>query len=338
MKEPVVAVAAFNDVSPFHLSVPCLLFGQDRQSLGLPRFDFRVCAGEPGLLNTKAGFSLGLQHGLNDLASADIVIVPSWRDVEEAPPHELLDALRTAHERGALIVGLCLGAFVVAAAGLLDRRRATTHWAYADRFAALYPNIKVEPEVLYVDEGDIITSAGVAAGLDCCLHILRVRYGVKPAAQVARHIVLSPHRQGGQAQFIERPISATRNGDRFTAVLDDVRSRVSDAHSLNSVATAANMTRRTFTRRFQKAFAMSFGNWLAEQRLTLAQELLETTQVSIEDIALRSGFGTTASLRKHFSARLSTSPMQYRREFSDTETLNEPPSKEFRAVAPRVAL
>ena len=251
--------------------------------------------------------------------------MPSWRDVTEVPPPAILEALRAAHARGALIVGLCLGTFVVASAGILDGRRATTHWASVDQFSKLHPNIKVEPDVLYVDEGDVITSAGVAAGLDCCLHILRVRYGAKVAAQVARHIVLSPHRQGGQAQYIERPVAPAHN-DRFNVVLEDVRSRVSEPHRLNIVAKAANMTRRTFTRRFQKAFSLSFGEWLTDQRLTLAQELLETTKLNIEDIASQSGFGTTASLRKHFATRLSTSPLQYRREFSEPRSVLQPSS------------
>jgi len=261
MKSPIVAVAAFNDISPFHLSVPCLLFGQDRRNIGLPKFDFRVCAIEKGPIQTSAGFSLGLNHGLKDIAAADIAIVPSWRDVEEEPPQELLDALRRAHKRGALMVGLCLGAFVLAAAGLLEGKRATTHWAYADRLAEMHPAITVEPGVLYVDEGNVITSAGVAAGLDCCLHIMRERYGTKPVAQLARHILLSPHRQGGQAQFIERPIAAPRHGDRFAEVLEDVRARVAEDHRLDDVAAAAHMTRRTFTRRFHKAHAMTFGQW-----------------------------------------------------------------------------
>jgi len=314
-KKTVVAVVAFNNISPFHLSVPCLIFGQNRTALGLPRFEFRVCGVEPSPITTMAGFTLGLTHGLEGLKGTDIVIVPSWRDVDEVPPIAMLEALRKAHKRGALIVGLCLGAFVIAASGLLNGKRATTHWSSAQRFADLFPNIKIEPRVLYVDEGDVITSAGVAAGLDCCLHILRERYGVKIASQVARHIVLSPHRRGGQAQFIEHPVAVNLKLDRFSKVLDDVRCRVADRYLLDDVALAANLTRRTFTRRFQAAFAMSFGDWLVEQRLSLAQELLETTRLSIEDIALKSGFGATASLRKHFSVRLQTSPLQYRREF-----------------------
>jgi AraC family transcriptional regulator, transcriptional activator FtrA len=318
VKNPIIAVAAFEGISPFHLSVPCLVFGQDRRSLGLPLFDFRVCAIEQGVINTQSGFSINTQHGLDDIVLADIVIVPSWRDVDEAPALELLNALGIAHKNGALIVGLCLGAFVVAATGLLKGRKATTHWAYADRFCLQFPDVTLEPVVLYVDEGDVITSAGVAAGLDCCLHILRKLYGTKPAAQVARHIVLSPHRQGGQAQFIERPVIADRGSDHFYAVLEDVQSRLADTHMLDMVADAASMTRRTFTRRFQKAYAMSFGDWLTLQRITLAQELLETTRISIEDVALRSGFGTSTSLRKHFSGNLNTTPMQYRREFAAT--------------------
>ncbi|MER8956385.1 helix-turn-helix domain-containing protein [Mesorhizobium sp. M0833] len=316
MTDPAVAAIAFDGISPFHLSVPCLVFGADRTRLGLPRFDFRVCAIEDGPIRTDAGLTISVPHGLSALDDADIVIVPSWKDLGSSPPAALIDALLGAHERGALIVGLCLGTFAVAATGLLSGRRAATHWAYADQLQELYPDILVEPEVLYIDNGDVVTSAGVAAGLDCCLHVVRARYGAEAALRLARQIVLSPHRQGGQAQFIERPIARTGNADRFTQALEAVRKTLGEPHSLDSVAGHAGLTRRTFTRRFQKTIGTSFGDWLTDQRVQLAQRLLEATEKSMDTVAFEAGFGSATSLRQHFAARLRTSPAQYRREFS----------------------
>ncbi len=315
MADPIVAAIAFEGISPFHLSVPCLVFGEDRTALGLPRFDFRVCAVEPGPIRTDAGMAFTVPHGLEGLEGSDIVIVPSWKDLDRPLPLAVHEALRRAHANGALLVGLCLGAFAVAATGLLDGRRVATHWAYAEQLQSLHPDIRVDADALYVDEGDIVTSAGVAAGLDCCLHIVRARYGAEAALRLARRIVASPHRQGGQAQFIERPIAMTPQADRFARALDHVRSTLEDSHSLDSVAEAAGLTRRTFTRRFQKNIGSSFGDWLAAERVALAQRLLETTDSSIDTIAGDVGFGTGTTLRQHFAARLKTSPVQYRREF-----------------------
>ncbi|TIM44195.1 MAG: helix-turn-helix domain-containing protein [Mesorhizobium sp.] len=316
MADPIVAAIAFDGISPFHLSVPCLVFAEDRTTLGLPRFEFRVCAIEDGPIRTDAGLTISVPHGLSALDGADIVIVPSWKNLEVPPLAALIEALRRAHRRGALIVGLCLGTFAVAATGLLSGRRAATHWAFSDQLQALYPDILVEPEVLYIDNGDVVTSAGVAAGLDCCLHIIRARYGAEAALRLARQIVLSPHRQGGQAQFIERPIATTGNADRFTQALDTVRMTLHEPHSLDSVAATAGLTRRTFTRRFQKTIGTSFGDWLTDQRVALAQRLLEVTEKSMDMIAFEAGFGSATSLRQHFAARLRTTPAQYRREFS----------------------
>lgn len=315
MTIPVVAVVAFDGISPFHLSVPCLVFGEDRVALGLPRFDFRVCAIEPGPFRTEAGLTLTTPHGLEALGGADIVIVPSWKDLDRPLPSPVKEALCRAHAAGALLVGLCLGSFAVAATGLLTGRGAATHWAYADQLRALHPDIRVDANALYVDEGDVVTSAGVAAGIDCCLHIVRARYGAEAALRLARRIVASPHRQGGQAQFIERPIAKTPQADRFTRALDHVRATLGQVHGLDRVAEAAGLTRRTFTRRFQKTVGSSFGDWLAAERIALVQRLLETTDRSIDTIAYETGFGTATTLRQHFAARLKTSPAQYRREF-----------------------
>lgn len=311
----IVSVIAFDGISPFHLSVPCLVFGEDRTALGLPPFDFRVCAVEAGPIRTDAGMVFTVPHGLEGVRGADIVVVPSWKDLDRPLPGALRDALRRAHADGALLVGLCLGSFAIAATGLLAGRRAATHWAYAGQLQAQHSDIRVDADALYVDEGDIVTSAGVAAGLDCCLHIVRARYGAEAALRLARRVVASPHRQGGQAQFIERPIARTPQVDRFARALDRVRSTLGENHSLDNVSEAAGLTRRTFTRRFQKTFGSSFGDWLAMERVALAQRLLETTDIPIDTIAYEAGFGTPTTMRQHFAARLKTSPVQYRREF-----------------------
>lgn len=314
----VVAVIAFDGISPFHLSVPCAVFGRDRTGADMPEFELLVCSAEGDHLQTSAGFFIVTSHGLEDLSRAEIIIVPSWRDTAEMPPAALLDALRHAHERGVLIVGLCLGSFVLAAAGLLDGRPVTTHWHWAGKLAARYPEIRVNPDVLYVDDGDIITSAGTAAAIDCCLHILRVRYGSQIANHVARRMVVPPHRQGGQAQYIKLPVRDISGIDHFANVLEWVRFNLDQPHSLDTLARRALMTRRTFTRRFRQAMGMTAVEWLLSQRIALAQQLLETTDTPVVLIAEKAGFGTPASLRQHFSHALKISPSAYRREFKGT--------------------
>ncbi|KWS04249.1 Transcriptional regulator containing an amidase domain and an AraC-type DNA-binding HTH domain [Lysobacter capsici AZ78] len=309
-----LAVVAFDRISPFHLSVPCLVF-ENRGEGDLPPFDLRVCAAEPAPLRTRAGFDIATRHGLKSLDWADTVIVPSWRDGEERPPEALLKALRRAHERGAHIVGLCLGAYVLAEAGLLDGRRATTHWGWSEHFAARYPRVELQRDVLYVDDGRITTSAGTAAALDCCLHLLRRRHGAEIANRVARRLVVAPHRQGGQAQYIEQPLPASAQDDRLAAVLAWALAHLDQAHSLDALAQRALMSRRSFTRHFRDATGTTVGEWLAGQRLARAQRLLETSEHGLDAIAAQTGFGTAASLRQHFAARLGTSPSAYRRGF-----------------------
>ncbi|MGF6608322.1 transcriptional regulator GlxA family with amidase domain [Paraburkholderia sp. WSM4175] len=311
----VVAVVAFDRISPFHLSVPCVVFGEDRRGGGVPDFDFRVCAAETGALATTAGFSIEVIHGLEALADAQTIIVPSWRDPAETPPAALLDALRAAHARGALLVGLCLGAFVLAAAGILDRRPASTHWAWADDFARRYPRVRLDADVLYVDDGNVLTSAGTAAGLDCCLHVLRKICGARVANHVARRLVVSPHRQGGQAQYVQQPMPPKPRGDRLSGLLDWVSGNLATPHTLDTLAARALMSRRTFTRRFRLATGTTVGAWLLAQRLARAQQLLESTDGSVEAIAASAGFGSAASLRQHFADAFRTSPSAWRREF-----------------------
>lgn len=309
----IVAVVAFDRISPFHLSVPCVVFGDEHP--GLPPFDLRVCAAERGPLRTTAGFRVSVAHGLEALAEAGTIIVPSWRDPAEPPPRKLLDALRAAHARGSRVVGLCLGAYVLAEAGLLDGRRATTHWAYAEDFAARYPRVTVDAGVLYIDDGLILTSAGTAAGLDCCLHLLRQRHGAEPANAVARRLVVPPHREGGQAQFIERPLPETASDARLAGLIDWVRAHLAQPHDLDSLSARALMSRRSFTRRFRQMTGATVGQWLLTERLALAKRLLEASENSVERIASLSGFGSPVSLRHHFRAALGVSPLAWRRTF-----------------------
>lgn len=314
-----VAVVAFDGISPFHLSVPCLVFGEDRTDAGKPRFRLRVCSLEAGPLRTNAGFTVEASHGLEALRRAQIVVVPSWRDDGPPAPAALLKALRDAHRRGATIMGLCLGAFVVAEAGLLDGRPATTHWHLAAAFARRYPSVQLQPEVLYVDNGDVLTSAGTAASIDCCLHLLRVRYGAEVANRAARRMVVAPHRQGGQAQYIQQPVPAAAEQDRLRPLLEWLSRHPQRSHSLDDLARRALMSRRTFTRRFREATGTTVGQWLLSQRLALAQRLLETTEQPVEVVAADAGFGSAVSLRQHFAAAFSVSPSAYRRQFSTVQ-------------------
>ena len=316
-KEPErVAVVAFDGISPVHLSVPGLVFGEDRRADGSPRFRLRVCAAERGPLRTTAGFELVARGGLGALRTADIVVIPSWRDDGRPAPPSRVRELRAAHKRGALVVGLCLGAFVLAEAGLLDGRPATTHWYLVPLFRELYPSVQLQPEVLYVDDGDVITSAGTAAGLDCCLHVLRKRHGAEAANRAARRMVVAPHRQGGQAQYIAQPVPARAERDRLAPVLEWMARHVAEPHGLDDLARRAFMSRRTFTRHVRDATGTTVVGWLKAQRLALAQRLLEGTDLTIEQVAAQAGFGSAASLRQHFAQALRTSPLAYRREFS----------------------
>lgn len=312
-----VAVVAFDRISAFHLSVPCVVFG-DRHPGG-PEFSLQVCAAESGPLTTTAGFAVAVAHGLEAVAAADTVIVPSWRDPAEAPAAALLEALRAAQARGAQVVGLCLGAYVLAEAGLLNGRRATTHWAYADDFTRRYPAVRVDADVLYVEDGNLLTSAGTVAGIDCCLHLVRRQYGAAVANRIARRLVTPPHRQGGQAQYIDQPLPERSlhhaRHARLAELLDWVRGHLAEPHTLDSLAARALLSRRTFTRQFKALTGSSVVAWLLGERLALAQRLLESTDQPVENIATLAGFGTPASLRLHFQRAFGVAPSRWRQTF-----------------------
>ncbi|MCY0912296.1 GlxA family transcriptional regulator [Massilia antarctica] len=310
-----VAIVAFDGITPFHLSVPCLVFGAHHGEGAPAAFEVRVCALEQGPLRTSAGFAIAPESGLEVLDEADIVVMPAWHDDCRRAPPALLDALRHAHARGALVVGLCLGAFPLAQAGLLDGRTATTHWAAAAELAQRYPRVQVNQEVLYVDQGDVLTSAGVAAGLDCCLHLVRQLCGAEIANRVARRLLIAPHRDGGQAQFIERPLPVSVSEGRFSQVLDWVTQHLGEAHSIDALAERASMSRRNFTRHFRQSTGTSFKHWILNQRVAHAQRMLESGDASIERVAQEAGFGSALSLRQHFRTNLRTSPSAYRKLF-----------------------
>lgn len=316
-----IAVVVVDQTPLFHLSVPLEVFGADRTDAGVPRHEVLVVAGEPGPLVSSAGLRLDAPHGLDALAGADIVVVPWWRHhLGEEPPRSLLDALGTAHARGARIAGLCGGNFVLAAAGLLDGRRATTHWLYADKLAREYPAVRVDPRVLYVDDGDVLTSAGTAAALDLCLHLLRTLDGAEVANTVARRMVVPPHRAGGQAQFVDVPLPTGGAADPLSTAAEWALGRLAAPLGVDDLAERAAMSRRTFTRRFRARFGTSPLQWLLDQRTLLAQRLLETTDLPVETVAHRSGFGSAVSLRAHFQRALGTTPSGYRATFSRRRT------------------
>lgn len=310
-----IAVIAFNGISPFHLSVPTLVFDENRQGIDMPHFSVRVCSFESGPLRTSAGFDITAHYDLSELREADVIVMPSWRDTEERPPEELLNELRTAHARGARIVGLCLGAFVLAEAGLLDGCKATTHWHWADTFARQYPQVMLDADVLYAESGTLLTSAGTAAGLDCCLYLMQQLCGAEATHKVARRLVIAPHRSGGQAQFIERPIPQAGEQDRMGQLLQWLGRHFTQPHTLDALAERVAMSRRSFTRHFRQLTGTTVGQWLLGQRLAHAQRLLETGQQGIEAVAAESGFGSALSLRQHFSAAFQLSPSAYRAQF-----------------------
>lgn len=310
-----VALVVFDRITPFEMAVPCEVFGTDRSEMGVPNYRFLVCSVEPGPLRTKAGFTMEAPLGLEALGEADTVVVPAWRDVEEAPPEALLEALRRAYDRGARIVSLCSGAFVLAAAGLLDGRRATTHWMFAEAFADRFPAIGVDPGVLYVDEGQILTSAGTAAGIDLCLHLVRLDHGAEVANVFARRMVVPPHRDGGQAQYIRTPVAENPAGGTLGETLAWASANLGEPLTVADMARHARMSDRTFARRFGEFTGTTPLSWLLNQRILATQRRLETSDEPVERIAQECGFGTGATLRLHFGRAVGVSPTGYRRTF-----------------------
>ena len=301
--------------SLFEIAVASEVFGLDRPELVDPWYEHRYAAGMAGPLVSDDGIRLETPLGLEQLALADTIMIPGWPYIRHPPGDDLLDALRAANRRGARMLSVCTGAFVLAAAGLLDGRKATTHWMHAGELARLYPKIDVDPRVLYIDSGDILTSAGTAAGIDLCLHVVRRDHGAEVANALARRMVVPPHRDGGQAQFVDVPVPAAPGNDSLADVLDWMLENLDQALTVDDLAAKAAMSPRTFARRFRAATGTTPRQWVLGQRVMLAQRLLETTDEPIEHIAQRCGFGSAAGLRAHFQRELSNSPLAYRNAF-----------------------
>lgn len=310
-----VAALVYDGLCGFEFACAAEVFGLARPELGPGWYRFETCAAERGTMRGQHGLRIVADGGLDRLVDAGTIIIPGWKGLDVPVPARVLDALREAHARGARLLSICSGSVVLAAAGLLDGRRATTHWRYAAALQRMYPLVTIDPAVLYVDEGQILTSAGSAAGLDLCLHLVRRDHGANVANQVARRLVIPPHRDGGQAQFVERPVHK-RGGSALAKVIDMMQRQLGEPHSTASLADMAAMSERSFMRHFKETTGMSPGDWLISARVDRAREMLESTALSIDTIADECGFGSAITLRHHFRRKLGVSPSAYRVSFA----------------------
>jgi AraC family transcriptional regulator, transcriptional activator FtrA len=318
-RNPLVVALVYDGLCAFEFSCAAEVFGLARPELGPDWYRFETCSNSRSV-RSQYGMRMQTANGLERLQAAGTIVIPGWEGIDVPVPRPILDALRDAHARGARLLSICSGAFVLAATGLLDGRRATTHWRYAEALQRRYPEICVDANVLYVDEGSVLSSAGSAAGLDLCLHLVRRDYGSATANQVARRLVIPPHRDGGQAQFLERPVEkhAAKSGQpkSLSVLLDRIRKRPGEPWRVAQLARLAAMSERTFMRRFRAATGLSPADWVTRARVDAARELLEGTALSIEHIAERCGLGTPTTLRHHFRKKVGVSPAQYRKRFS----------------------
>ena len=310
-----VAVTVSAPVPAFELGLVCEAFGLDRTRLGLPGYHFAVCADRIEPFLTTSGFAVTPSHGLDRLATADLIIVLGAEPPAAPPSAALSGRLHEAVRRGATVASMCTGAFVLAATGLLDGRLATTHWAHAPLLARQYPRVTVEPDRLYTEDGPVLTSAGSAAGIDLCLHLIRREHGAEIANSVARQMVVPPHRSGGQSQYIEMTIPETGHPDDLAAPLRWAQQHLDQPITVDILAARAAMSPRTFARRFRQQMGTTPGSWLNLQRLMLAERLLERGDQTIASVSARSGFGSPDTLRRHFARARGTTPEQYRRAF-----------------------
>jgi len=315
VKDHLVAALAYDGLCTFEFGCVVEMFSLERPELGIDWYRFAVCAAERGPIRAAGGIQVVAPHGLAMLARADTIVVPGWRGADEQPPEPLLRALRRAHARGARLASICSGVFVLAATGLLDGKAATTHWRYADKLRERHPAIDVRTNALYVDEGDILTSAGSAAGLDMLLHLVRRDHGAKVANQVAQRLVIPPHRLGDQAQFVPRPMPVDEAA-RLSRLMDWVRAHSAQPHTPASLAKRAAMSVRTLQRQFQETAGMTPLAWVVRERVAVARELLESSRRPMADIAERTGFGSEESFRRHFRLVTGISPATYRRQFA----------------------
>lgn len=310
-----LAALVYDGLCTFEFSLVVECFGLSRPEIDASWYEFRACGVEEGPFRAIGGVSLNADHGLETLRWADTIVVPGWRDADAPVPSALCAEIRRAHDRGARLVSICSGVFVLAAAGVLRGRRATTHWRYVDRLKTRYPDIDIEPDTLYVDEGQVLTSAGSAAGLDLCIHIVRRDFGSAIANSVARRLVLPTHRDGGQAQFIPTPVAT--EGQAMGMIIDWVRTHLHEPLSVRDMAAQARQSERTFVRHFKAATGLPPHAWLTRERVGRARELLETTMLNMDQIAEKSGFVTAETLRHHFRRDLKVSPTQYRSAFGN---------------------
>ena len=314
---PRVVVLAYDGLCTFEFGVAYEVFGLPRPEMGSTWYRYAVAGIEPGPLRAGGGLLVSVKGDLSLLESADLIVVPGWKAIDAPVPMPLVRALAAAHRRGARVLSLCSGVAVLAACGFLDGRHATTHWRYVAAIAARYPAILLEPDSLYVDEGDVLTAAGSAAGIDLCLHVVRKQFGAEAANSVARRLVVPPHRDGGQAQFIPRPMPVEREGARLGPLIDWLRGHPGKAHTIEAMASRAGMSPRTFQRRFEAATGLPPGEWLVAERVRLAQEMLEgRPDAPLDDIAVASGFGSPETMRHHFRRRVGVSPATYRARFA----------------------
>jgi transcriptional regulator GlxA family with amidase domain len=308
-----VAAVVFDGVAPFELGVLCEAWGVDRREQGVPYTEFGVATERPGRVKTSMGFDLEVHHGIDRVDEADLVAVPAMPRDRPVPP-AVVDALQRAHQRGARIMSVCIGAFTLGAAGLLDGRQCTTHWMYSEELAERFPLAKVDPGVLYVDSDPIITSAGSAAGLDACLYIMRKEWGATAANTAARRMVIPPQRDGGQAQYVRTPMPDS-SAETLAPLLTWITEHLDERHSVQDLAARVHMSPRTFARRFRDETGTTPHQWIIQQRVQRSEELLERTDLSVEQIGIEVGFGNAAALRHHFAQIRGTSPQHYRQTF-----------------------
>lgn len=314
---PIVAVLACDRFGPYQLSIPCIVFGNyfGNSLPDKPLFDVRICSVGAGIIRSEFGLEVNTPHGLEVFDEADVIVIPFWRDPAEVPQQSLLDRLVSAHERGAKILGLCYGSYPLAYAGLLDNRRASTHWEMEADFAERFPRVKLDKNALYVEEDGLITSAGAGAGLDCCLHVVRSIYGSAEANHVARRMVIPTYREGRQTQKVERLVPTSKKDMALVSLLGTIRADPVRSYKLDCLAGDIGMSRSTFTRYFRKMTGMSFGEWLLSERLKRSQELLETSLFDIETVAEKTGFQNANSLRQHFKEHFGASPQEWRQAY-----------------------
>jgi transcriptional regulator GlxA family with amidase domain len=309
-----VSALVLDGVAPFEFGVICEVFGIDRTADGVPNFDFKICGPEPGKsLRMTVGAHLTPDHGFDSLIGADLVAIPAIAGPDY--PQEALDAVRTAAASGSIILTVCSGAFLAGAAGLLDGRKCTTHWMHADELAALHPTADIDRNVLFVDDGNLITSAGTAAGIDACLHLVRREMGSEVTNIIARRMVVPPQRDGGQRQYIDQPIPV-RCSEGFAPHLDWILVNLDKPHTVATLAKRASMSGRTFARRFVDETGRTPMQWVTDQRVLYARRLLEETDLHIDRVADKSGFGTATLLRHHFRRVIGVTPSDYRRRFA----------------------